>query len=159
MPGQLARNISEDGKSLRTATFSVSSEEVVHTKGTSAGRALEACRKVRKSHLGWSLSWTPCLKLQAVLTQSSSAGSLRARPQSIGVRRLSSAEHGCCSASELRSCLQSAHLSCKSLTVTLLRNSKPRSGRSSLLSRTSFSMLAQWFLLSKRWQQRNWQDQ
>ena len=47
MPGQLVRNISEDGKSLRTATFSVGSEEVVHTKGTSAGRALEACRKVR----------------------------------------------------------------------------------------------------------------
>ena len=31
---------------------------------------------------------------------------------------------------------------------------KPWSGRSSFLSRTSFSMLAQWFLLSKRWQQR-----
>ena len=52
MPGQWARlsNISEDGKWLRTETFRIGSKEVVHTKGASAGRALEAYRKVRKSH-------------------------------------------------------------------------------------------------------------
>ena len=52
MPGQWARlsNTSEDGKWLRTETFRVGSKEVVHTKGASAGRALEAYRKVRKSH-------------------------------------------------------------------------------------------------------------
>ena len=52
MPGQWARlsNISEDGKCLRTETFRIGSKEVVHTKGASAGRALEAYRKVRKSH-------------------------------------------------------------------------------------------------------------
>ena len=51
MPGQWARlsNISEDGK-LRTETFRIGSKEVVHTKGASAGRALEAYRKVRKGH-------------------------------------------------------------------------------------------------------------
>ena len=52
VPGQWARlsNISEDGKWLRTETFRIGSKEVVHTKGASAGRALEAYRKVRKSH-------------------------------------------------------------------------------------------------------------
>ena len=52
MPGQWARlsNISEDGKWLRTETFRLGSKEVVRTKGASAGRALEAYRKVRKSH-------------------------------------------------------------------------------------------------------------
>ena len=52
VPGQWARlsNISEDGKWLRTETFRLGSKEVVHTKGASAGRALEAYRKVRKSH-------------------------------------------------------------------------------------------------------------
>ena len=44
VPGQWARlsNISEDGKWLRMETFKVGSKEVVHTKGASAGRALEA---------------------------------------------------------------------------------------------------------------------
>ena len=37
-------------KWLRTETFRIGSKEVVHTKGASAGRALEAYRKVRKSH-------------------------------------------------------------------------------------------------------------
>ena len=52
VPGQWARlsNISEDGKFIEAEQFKVGSKTILRGAGTSAGRILEAYRKVRKSH-------------------------------------------------------------------------------------------------------------
>ena len=52
VPRQWARlsNISEDGKFIEAEQFKVASKKIVRGAGTSAGRILEAYRKVRKSH-------------------------------------------------------------------------------------------------------------
>ena len=115
MPGQWARlsNISEDGKSLRTETFRIGSKEVVHTKGASAGRALEAYRKVRKSHpelvAQLDIMSQPASNVDSVILSWAIEGQASEHPCSMCQRDCfssvfaDSAVHGCSSASELLS--------------------------------------------------------
>ena len=89
VPGEWARlsNISESGTWLSDETFKIGEKVITRTQGSSAGRIMLPCRRLRQSHLSSCLRLKSCSSLQSMWTQLSSAGASR--------RKLPSTLHPC----------------------------------------------------------------